>query len=77
MLPGTYLRRAAELLVLDVLQANPQGLTNARVSELTGLNPPLARQRDYITWSILQDLVSRAMVTKQGRQYRRVGAWKE
>lgn len=76
MLPGEYLRRAAEHLILDVLAQHSQGLTNARLSELTGLNAPIARQRDYITWSILQDLVARGIVAKHGRSYRRILDWR-
>lgn len=76
MLAGTYIRRAAEHLVLDTLAAHPRGLTNARLSELTGLNPPLSSQRDYITWSILRDLVARGIVVKQGPRYFRSGDWR-
>lgn len=44
--------------ILALLKNNPQGLSNSEVAEFLGLRTGLdGRQKDYLTWSILQDLV--------------------
>ena len=53
LLPGTYLVRAMESLILDLLSKHPKGLTNAEVGDLTGLNLQISHQNGYITWTIL------------------------
>lgn len=52
LLPGTYLVRAMESLILDLLAEHPEGLTNTEIGLMTGLNPPILRQNGYITWTI-------------------------
>jgi hypothetical protein len=68
--PGKYVLAAAEAIVVDALRLHVQGLTNAEVGELTGLNPEVAKQRGYVTWSILQSLESRGIVSRVGDTYR-------
>lgn len=44
--------------ILDLLTENPQGLGNSEIAEMLGLHSGLdGRQKDYLTWAILQDLV--------------------
>lgn len=70
LLPGTYLVRAMESLILDLLAQHPEGLTNTRVGLLTGLNPPISHQSGYVTWTILTYLVETGQVVKDGHCYR-------
>jgi hypothetical protein len=49
--------------ILDLLNANEQGLGNSEIAELLGLRTGLdGRQKDYLTWSILQDLCHQKLV---------------
>jgi hypothetical protein len=68
--PGQYLIVAAQQLILDTLRANPGGLTNKQIGDLTGLNPEVSRQKDYISWTLLQSLITKGSVHKEGRLYR-------
>jgi hypothetical protein len=72
-LPGTYLIGAAEQLVLDVLSEHPEGLTNSRVGELTGLNPVIKTQNGYVTWTLLRHLIDKGRVEKNGELYKLSG----
>ena len=67
---GRAILTEAENLVVDVLKKAPRGLTNSDIGRLTGLNPPLKRQRGYITWSVLQDLLRRGIVERVDDHYR-------
>ena len=69
-LPGTYLIHAAQQLVLDVLSAHPESLTNSRLGELTGFKPVIKTQNGYITWTLLMHLMDRGLVVKTGRLYK-------
>ena len=51
--------------IIDLLRVTPNGLSNSEVAELLGLRTGLdGRQKDYLTWSILQDLVFRKVLRK-------------
>jgi DNA-binding IclR family transcriptional regulator len=61
---------AAEKLITDALARSDDGLTNAEVGEATGLNPPIEKQRGYVTWTLLQDMRRRGIVERIGSRYR-------
>ncbi len=69
-LTGPELLSRAEDLVLEALRSEPKvGLTNAEVGERTGLNPPLSQRSGEVTRTILNSLVERAIVSKDGQHY--------
>lgn len=54
--------------ILDLLRDNEQGLGNSEIAEFLGLHTGLdGRQKDYLTWSILQDLVQLKVLTRRPR----------
>lgn len=56
--------RQIETAILWLLEANPQGMRNADVSESLGLRSDFqGRQKDYLTYSILGGLLARKRVT--------------
>ena len=60
----------AEDLVLTALRSGPSaGLTNAEVSQRTGLNPVVGQRRGEVTRTILASLVERSLVSKIGQRY--------
>ncbi len=66
---GEELLQRAEELIVQVLGAEPQGLTNAEIGERTGLSVAIARQQGYISWSLLQRMHERGLVRRDGRRY--------
>jgi hypothetical protein len=70
---GDELLAAAERLVLDVIRASDEGLTNMEVARETGLYLPVSRQRGYISWTILQHLVETGRLERRGPRYRLAG----
>ena len=63
---GTYLIQAAVNLVIDVLDAHPEGMSNQDVGQATGLNLAISKQGGYITWTILQFLLETGRAVKEG-----------
>lgn len=54
--------------ILDVLGDNPQGLGNSEIAEQLGLRTGMdGRQKGYLTWSILQDLVQQKVLKRVPR----------
>jgi hypothetical protein len=54
--------------ILGVLGENPQGLGNSEIAEILGLRTGIdGRQTDYLTWSILQDLVQQKVLKRVPR----------
>ena len=55
--------RQIETAILRLLDANPQGLRNADIARILGLNAAFRnRQRDYLTYSVLGGLMARGQV---------------
>ena len=67
---GAYLTEAALTLVIDVLEAHPEGMSNRDVGLATGLNLAISKQEGYITWTILQFLLETGRVAKEGALWR-------
>lgn len=54
--------------IIALLKNNPQGLGNAEVAEELGLRTGMdGRQKDYLTWSILQGLVQQRILSRVPR----------
>ena len=54
--------------ILELLGENPQGLGNSEIADILGLKTGLdGRQKDYLTWSILQDLVHQKILIRTAR----------
>jgi hypothetical protein len=54
--------------ILDLLSNNTQGLGNSEIAEFLGLRTGLdGRQKDYLTWSILQDLTHQRILRRVPR----------
>lgn len=57
--------RHIEDAVLLLLEAHPQGLRNAQIADALGLRSSIRnRQRDYLTYSVLDGLMSHGAVTQ-------------
>ena len=69
-LTGPELLSGAEDLILDALRSGPAaGLTNADVGAETGLNPSVGQRSGEVTRTILNSLVERGLVSKDGQHY--------
>jgi len=55
--------------IMDLLDLNHQGLGNAQISKILKLNVKIPKQRDYISWTILQHLLIKNMIIKEGTLY--------
>ena len=50
---------------LALLKNNPKGLGNSEIAEALGLRTGMdGRKKDYLTWSILQDLVQQRILSR-------------
>ena len=61
---------AEELILEELRRGSREGLTNAEIGELTGLNPVIRERRGEVTRSVLAALVERGAVAKDGPRYR-------
>ena len=65
------LRQIEEALV-RLLEANPQGLRNVEIADSLGLrSSSLGNQRNYLTYSVLGNLIDEGKVVKDGIRYRK------
>ena len=54
--------------IVELLTENPQWPGNSEIAELLGLRTGLdGRQKDYLTWSILQDLAHQKVILRTPR----------
>ena len=63
---GLGLLTAARALILQVLEEHPDGLTNIEVGRRTGLHVEVPKQRGYVQWTLLEDLVQQGLVERVG-----------
>jgi hypothetical protein len=57
--------------VLDLLEVNPQGVTNSEIASVLGLRSEhLGGAKDYLSYSLLGILLSRKAIGKSGGKYR-------
>ena len=64
-------REQIEKAIKALLEAEPGGLKNADVSRRLGLRcDSQDGQRNWITWTVLRDLVTQKVVERRGQIYR-------
>ena len=64
--------RLIENAILRLLEANPQGLRNFEIAELLGLRSNSSgNQRNYLTYSVLGNLIDEGKIAKEGIRYRK------
>jgi hypothetical protein len=57
-------REQMEEAIVELLQTKPEGLSNAEVAAYLGLETGVAGgQKNYLTWSILQGMVQRKLLS--------------
>ena len=65
--------RQIEEAILKLLACNPQGLRNIELADSLGLrSSSQGNQRNYLTYSILGNLIEEGKVVKEGTKYRKV-----
>ncbi len=65
--------RQIEEAILKLLNANPQGLRNVEVAQLLDLRSDFqGRQRDYLTYKVLANLLKQDKVRRERRIYTKV-----
>jgi hypothetical protein len=53
--------------IIDVLRAAPNGLTNAQIVNLLGLDSDYeGKQRNYLSWSVLGVLLGEGKIARRG-----------
>lgn len=58
--------------ILRLLTVNPQGLRNIEIADSLGLrSSSQGNQRNYLTYSILGNLIEEGKVVKEGIRYRK------
>jgi hypothetical protein len=60
-----------EEAIFMLLEPYPEGLNNVEIAKELGLETGGARQKNYLTWSILQEMVTRktiSIIPKPGRK---------
>lgn len=56
--------------IVDLVASSPDGLTNRDVAQALSLHSSYGKgAKDYLTWSILGELVKEGRVTRTGRRY--------
>jgi hypothetical protein len=56
--------------ILESLQSQPEGLTNAEIADLLDLRSDyLGGQKDYLPWSVLGLLLNEKQIRRSGRRY--------
>ena len=61
-----------EEALLKLLEVNPQGLRNIEIADSLGLHSSSqGKQRNYLTYSILGNLIEHGKVVKEGIRYRK------
>ena len=61
-----------ENAILRLLDANSQGLRNIEIADSLGLrSSSQGNQRNYLTYSILGNLIEEGKVVKEGTKYRK------
>lgn len=64
--------RQIEEAILGLLTVNPQGLRNVEIADSLGLrSSSLGNQRNYLTYSVLGNLIDEGKVVKDGIRYRK------
>ena len=64
--------RLIENAILRLLEANPQGLRNFEIADLLGLrSTSFGNQRNFLTYSVLGNLIDEGKVVKEGIRYRK------
>ena len=61
-----------EEAILRLLAVNPQGLRNFEIADSLGLRTDSSgNQRNFLTYSVLSNLIEEGMVVKEGIRYRK------
>jgi hypothetical protein len=71
---GAEVLAEMERLMTTELARESEGLTNRELAQRTGLWVDIERQRGYITWTILQQLLEQGRVRKARQRYMMAGA---
>lgn len=69
--PHTIAQEGLQLIeeaIIRLLEANPQGLRNAKIADLLGLHSDFrGNQKDYLTYSILGGLIAKEKVIRNDK----------
>ena len=64
--------RQIEEAIIRLLTVNPQGLRNVDIADSLGLrSSSRGNQRNYLTYSVLGNLIDEGKVVKDGTKYRK------